>query len=752
MIELNYMHLKRLEINGFKSFARKAAFAFDAPISAIVGPNGSGKSNVAEAIRFVLGEQSMKSLRGKRGEDLIWNGSGSVGRSNHAGVAIVFDNTGKEFELDYDEVALKREVFRDGTNQYFINNSQVRLKDIFELLGKVHIGATGHHIISQGEADRILNANIKERRAMIEEALGLKIHQWKIEESEKKLGKTQENIKQVESLRRELAPHIRFLKKQVEKVERAKEMREELKGLYAEYLKREDVYLAEHRARLSEERRGPQEDLKKLEEELARAREALASADQQDPKSHRLVELERDISAARAAKDELSRALGRIEGMVEFEERRVQKARDQHKEATVVPYGEVKSFTEDMEAHVAEAAGRDSIEEVRGVLKRLRQSLEDFLARIQNSGPEADTSSGELESMKKEKRDTESKLTLAAREADALEEAYETLKEEIEKEKDTSRETEKTVFKMMARKSELSAVMERVRAEEERIEKATTAFKEEIREGMVLIGRDITLYENFVIATPDVLAEDRGAQEERRKRVEKIKIKLEDMGAGGGEEIMKEYEEITGRDAFLEREIEDLTHSAASLRELIAELTEKLDRDFKEGITKINKQFNEFFTLMFGGGSASLSVVAQKKRRRSDTDLVFDEDMPPPEEEEEEGIDINVSLPHKKIKGLVMLSGGERALTSIALIFAISQVNPPPFLVLDETDAALDEANSRKYGNMLENLSKHSQLIVVTHNRETMSCARVLYGVTMGSDAVSKLLSVRFDEASRYAK
>ena len=99
-----------------------------------------------------------------------------------------------------------------------------------------------------------------------------------------------------------------------------------------------------------------------------------------------------------------------------------------------------------------------------------------------------------------------------------------------------------------------------------------------------------------------------------------------------------------------------------------------------------------------------------------------------------------------------MLSGGERALTSIALIFALSQVNPPPFLVLDETDAALDEANSRKYGDMLENLSKHSQLIVITHNRETMSRAGILYGITMGQDAASKLLSVKFDEAVEIAK
>jgi chromosome segregation protein len=118
----------------------------------------------------------------------------------------------------------------------------------------------------------------------------------------------------------------------------------------------------------------------------------------------------------------------------------------------------------------------------------------------------------------------------------------------------------------------------------------------------------------------------------------------------------------------------------------------------------------------------------------------------------EQGIDIDVSLPRKKVKDLEMLSGGERSLTSIALLFALSQVNPPPFLVLDETDAALDEANSKKYGDMIENLAQQTQLMVVTHNRETMSRADILYGVTLGSDDCSTLLSIKFEEAVKVAK
>jgi len=171
-----------------------------------------------------------------------------------------------------------------------------------------------------------------------------------------------------------------------------------------------------------------------------------------------------------------------------------------------------------------------------------------------------------------------------------------------------------------------------------------------------------------------------------------------------------------------------------------------LASEFSSGLESINKEFGKLFVAMFGGGEASLVLTKEEAGL----------DEPASAEgsgvAREEGLDIKVSLPKKKIRGLVMLSGGERALTSIALIFAVSQVNPPPFIILDETDAALDESNSKKYGDLVEILSKHSQLILITHNRETMSRAGVIYGVTMGSNGISKLLSISFDEAVEAAK
>ena len=759
------MRLKRLEIVGFKSFGKKAVLEFNSQITSVVGPNGSGKSNVAEAIRFVLGEQSMKSMRGKRGEDLIFNGSQSTGRANRASVTIAFDNSSREFGLDFDEVAITREVYRDGTNQYFINGSQVRLRDVFELLAAVHIGASGHHMISQGEADHILNANPKERREMLEDALGLKIYQYKRAESERRLEKTEANMKEAEALRREIAPHLHFLKKQVEKLNEGKELRERLTGLYREYLKREEIYVEHRKNDIAGRKHAPAGELADLNLKVEHAREELAKESAGDEKSRRLLDVESKLRAARARHDELSRTLGRVEGMVEFEEKQLKKKQAAllHKEDVPIRLGDVEELAREIEGELANGEHSDDIGYVKNILVTVRQALRGFVSRhkeVTGHQSLSDEDYRELNELRGEKATAEASLREIGEESRVLEETYQAVKAEIDQEKERSRDTERALFEMMARRGELQGELDRMRGEEENLARESRHLDEELNEAKVLLGEVVLDYSSVVIDTEGVMKEPREEQETRRRAIERGKIKLEDIGAAGGEDAEKEFKETSERDIYLEREIEDLVKTQESLRNLIVELNEKLDTEFKEGVKKINKQFSEFFKLMFGGGVAELHIVKIEKRKRRDTDIDLS-DIPGEqspelaegeEEAEEEGIDIAVSLPHKKIKGLQMLSGGERALTSIALLFAISQVNPPPFMVLDETDAALDEANSRKYGDMIENLAKLSQLMVITHNRETMSRAGVLYGITMGSDAVSKVLSIAFEEAIEVAK
>jgi chromosome segregation protein len=759
------MLLKSLEINGFKSFAKKSLLEFSTPITSIVGPNGSGKSNVAEAFRFVLGEQSIKSLRGKKGEDLIFNGSAEGGRTNRAHVKLNFDNSSKFLPIDFDEVTLERVVHRDSVNEYLINGSQVRLKDIAELLASAHIGTSGHHIISQGEADRILNSNMRERKEMIEDALGLKIYQYKKTESERKLEKTKENIEKVESLRRELAPHIRFLRKQVERVEKARLLREELIVLYKEYLKRETTYITFEKKRIHKEMHLPKQELSELEKNLAHAKAVLEGSKEESTKTFELMSLEETLRKIDTNKNELLRDAGRIEGEVHGIERQIKREKEalMREDTKTVYLRDVETVAKNIENLALEAIQVSSIEEIKSLVKKIKEELRDFVEHNKGvvSTDSINTYENDLNSLQTKREELEEKISLISKEEVSIREKISDVKNEIDKDKEGSMEAEKNIFKIMARQNELFAVVNSLRGEENRLGLEEEEFKRELEEAYVLAGRESSNYDLYEIKNPDgevqseedIISENRIVQHDRRRNIEKIKIRLEEMGGGGSEEIMKESREAEERDAFLAKEVSDMEQSSISLSSLIKELEEKLNLEFKLGIDKINIAFTEFFKKMFGGGHASLKVVREIKRRRGDlSELEEDLEDGTKEEEYEEGIEIDVSLPFKKTKGLMMLSGGERALTSIALLFAISQVNPPPFIILDETDAALDEANSKKYGDMIESLAKYSQLILITHNRETMSRAGVLYGVTMSSGGASKLLSIKFDEAVAVAK
>lgn len=755
------MTLKSIELLGFKSFGKKSVVSFTTPITSIVGPNGSGKSNIVEAIRFVLGEQSMKSLRGKGGVDLIFKGSKALSSSSRAQVLINFDNTNKIFSftnsglgvsLDYDEITIGREVFADGSNKYTINHTEVRLKDVVDLLASVNIGSSGHHIISQGEADRVLNASNKERRSMIEDALGLKVYQFRIKESTRKLDKTLVNIKEVQALRREIAPHLAFLKKQVQIVERAREMREELRGLYKTYLSTEGTYIKKEGKRLVDLRRDLSQKSESLNTQINELKKKKEENQTENIYSNEIKENENKVSVIRDTKNELLRKQGRLEGIIEGIEQQFTKVKEV-KERTIEET-EWKTFILDISSRIDEAIKIEDLPTVIEALRNIKLRLGE-LYENEGTGEEKKISledNTEYQEMQKTKNDIVLEIEKIQKEESEILNIIAEFKHKEQEHQAQYRDSERVLYELLHTENEVTSNMHSLTFEEEKLSLIKNAFETELGEAGVLIGREIVSFAQTEVEG-DI---NRQAQEDLRRKIERIKIKIEDAGSGNGSEVMKEFEETTERDAFLAKEIDDLNKSIKDCHILIQELKEKLDSEFKGGIEKINKQFQEFFALMFGGGGAFLSITMEHKKPKKNDESVSEEDEGEEDEESElgfeRGIEINVNLPHKKVKDLHMLSGGERSLTSIALLFAISQVNPPPFLVLDETDAALDEANSRKYGNMLENLSKYSQLIVVTHNRETMSRAQVLYGVTMSSEGASKLLSIHLEDATTYAK
>ena len=805
------MRLKSLEISGFKSFAKKASFTFDASISSIVGPNGSGKSNVAEAFRFVLGEQSIKSMRGKKGEDLIFNGGNDGARVHRASVKVIFDNPiigrnssnennsedsvldenkthslvtnsyGRALAVDFDEVTIERVVHRDGANEYFINNTRVRLRDVIELLAGAHIGSSGHHIISQGEADRILSASPKERREMIEDALGLKVYQYKKAESLKKLDKTRENVSSVESLRREIAPHMKFLANQVEKIQKMKDLKQKLCTIYRDYFFYEEKFLQNEKLRLQAEKSGPEQELANLEKERKQAEHELSASKGHDALSDEVMNIQRKLDEIRRKKDEAYRDVGRIEGEVNSLMRLIERERlrAQSDSGKTVLLSDVRNLANSIEEKSAKISSSNqeggpgislSTAEVITILQEIRALVKGFIESHHSSVDTQAISLAEADiaKLEEEKRKALEKNSSIEEEEKLLQEESRRLQKRMDEEKDSSREAERKVFSIAARENELRGQLKAIFVQETNLAASQASYEQELGDAHIIAGREAIPTKDFIPSTTDEVSLKYQNQHDRRKEIEKLKIKLEDGGIGNAAEIMKEYSETEERDAFLLKELTDLKNAEKSLLDLLKDLDARLEVEFKSGMLRINTEFQNFFAIMFGGGTAKLELVKEeKKRKKKDTDISIDDaeledsaldsaqgsdEEDANAEKEREGIDIGVSLPRKKVKSLLMLSGGERALTSIALLFSISRVKPPPFIILDETDAALDEANSKKYGDMIQSLSDSSQLILITHNRETMSRAGVIYGVTMSQDGSSKVLSIAFEEAVKVAK
>ena len=736
--------LKRLEIVGFKSFAKKTVLDFSNSTTAIVGPNGSGKSNVAEAFRFALGEQSMKSMRGKRAEDLIWGGSHSIPRANRAAVAIVLDNSRRAFKIDFDEVSIERVVFRDGASEYSINGSRVRLRDVEELLAGANIGETGHHIVSQGEADRILLSSPRERREMLEDALGLKVYEFKKQEAQRKLEKTEENISQVNSLRRELAPHLRFLEGQVKKLERAESLRKDLISAAQTYFAIEDAYLAREKSKVARDKESAQERLATASAELDIVADPQSADKETILRTEVLRKAEKEVSDLSSERATLSREIGRVEGALAEVKRRATAVA--HEPYAKVPREELTALADEVDKQVSSA---NTVETAAAALEAIKKAVASFVSRFVSPNDsllnEEERAVYPLEEKRKELVEKYDATSVALEKAES---ARARAREAMVALEETGREVRRRILDMAQAKAHEEGEVARCEAKEYEISLLDEELKRGEEEILALAGSAAISYEPLT----ELPEEERKEQDNRKRSLERMKIRLEEAG-GMGEDIRQEHKEVSEREAFLAVELDDLAKSAASLGALINDLDTELSKHFSEGLSKVNISFSEYFALMFGGGSARLALEEPEVEDSSDESEDSEERSDELEEKKQRpGIEIAVNLPKKKVRSLMQLSGGERALTSIALIFAMSQVNPPPFLILDETDAALDEANSRRYGDMIENLAKKSQLIVITHNRETMSRTNILYGVTMGGDGVSKLLSVKFEEAVAVAK
>ena len=738
------MRLSHITIAGFKSFAKKVSIDVTSDVTGVVGPNGSGKSNVAEAIRFALGEQSMKSMRGKLGTDLIFKGSENVSPSSRAVVTLTIDNKDKldtehasedlAPHLCYDELVLSRTIYGDGTSDYTLNGAKVRLKDVQELLAFAGIGASAHTMISQGEADKILLADLKGRKEAIEDSLGLRVYHIRLNESRRKLDRTKEHMREVDLLRKEIAPHLVHLKKQVEKIESKEKERTKLCELLSAYLKREELNIDSFRKKLQETGNVSFLMLSKEQAqfELEEKKKRLDILRSEENNSSNIInnknEIYSKIRELNFSKDEVTKSIGRLQGELNYLNRELNKEKVSSNvsfaKQTLIKAGNDINFNLD---NSLSAIDLGKVNDAKVYINSAINLSKDF---FKTDGEQENDNKEEvlnnIKNLNEEIEKLEEKQNFINGQISEVQIQVDRFDEEMRENLDKKYEEEKAVIVLEAKLRELDSLIYLRKQEEEELKLKQERFDSLLNEGALIVGRSILLYRELSVNEKFMSME----MYELLRSIDRSKFKIEESGIPNQGEVMEEYRSVEERDDYLKKELEDVSKTEEKLLSLISDLENSLETKFENGVKEISKLFSGYFSEVFPNGKASLSIIPIIRTDELGNQI------------KETGVDIDVSLPSKRVKEISMFSGGERALISIALLFAMSSLLPPPFMVLDETDAPLDETNARKYGQMLERLAEKSKLLVITHNRETMNHCDVLYGVTLGVDGASKLLSI----------
>ena len=749
------MYLKKVEISGFKSFANRTVLDFipegsSGPLSgitAIVGPNGSGKSNVADAIRWAIGEQSSKNLRGKKAEDVIFAGTDKKTKLGAASVTLYFDNTDHRIPVEFSEVSIMRKVYRSGEGEYLINGSRVRLMDVVDLLAKAGIGKDSYSVITQGMSDALLRASNTERRSMLEDAAGVKQYQIEKERAKRRLESTEENLRQADLLLAELAPHLKNLRRQAEKMSASQEIalalktkQEALYGFLWQTFQGERGTVALQKDTHERELFDMEIAAKKYESEVRALSEKMIAVTQEE-------ELQKSIQQAQLQVNETAQKIALLEGKITLE-REKQKVEEV---VRVIPVdltyveGALTEVEGELSGLMKELSGISSLQELGAFRDRIQRVHEKLVTLRTKAGAGTTEEKTVISLPEAEQRASEERVVAYESEIETLKAQAETffeqlsgLQKELETYRQETKENREAFFaaERLWREQEAALMQKKDIVNDLRVRLARVEVREEDL---------VNLVQEELHIRPEVLPEvtESVEKEKLEREIARLKVDIEHIGTLDPL-VVEEFNETEERVRFLQQESDDLRAAIVSLEAVVKEMDVKIEAAFQDAYTDIRKKFKEYFELIFGGGKADMTLERIAKRRVAGDEEIEGED---PQEAVEVGIEITACPPGKKITSLTMLSGGERSLTSLALLFAIIAYNPPPFAVLDEVEAALDEANSRRFGNMLGELSKHTQFVAITHNRETMRQANLIYGVTMGGDGISQLLSIKLDQA-----
>lgn len=726
------MFLKRIELLGFKSFANKTTLEFlkkdkeRKGITAIVGPNGSGKSNLSDAIRWVLGEQSLKLLRSKKSEDVIFFGSDKRARLGFAEVSLTFNNEERVIPIDYPEVVLTRRIYRNGESEYFINKNKVRLLDLLLLASEANFGQRTYSVIGQGMIDAILAASPTQRKEFFDEAAGISQYQIKRNQAKNKLQSAEENLKQAEIMLQEIEPRLRSLNRQVKKLERREELEKRLRTL-------QEAYYGSLWQEINKKVNDSLSKIKNLEnqeklisEKVTSLKQQLNQLEQTTPRSDSFRELQKEYEKLFEEKNRLKEKEIIIRNKIEFEKHQ------KHSSPQLLTQEilkELQLFYKNHESLLLKIQNKKiSLNEIETEIEKLHKQLKNLLGKLNLRAQNEKESNVDL-THQNELNQITAEIEKINRLLTEVQAKIINLNDEEDKKRKEFFELQKSLEKHQNDLNIYTSKINELKIELTRSQTRKEDLETEIRQELKNIDPEI-LANSILKESPDqALAE-----------IQKLKQQLEFIG-GIDPEIQKEYKETEERYNFLQTQFTDLSKTKTSLEQMIKELDQTIKKQFTTSFNQINKEFAKYFKILFGGGKAELVLLKEKSAEEETTDS---------ENQETFGIEIFANPPGKRLKSISLLSGGERALTSIALICAIISCNPSPFVVLDEVDAALDEANSIKFANILDELSHRTQFIIITHNRATMQKADLLYGVTMTDEGTSKLLSVDLKEIKQH--
>ncbi len=865
------MYLEKLEIQGFKSFANKNTLVFPGFVSkdkrgltAVVGPNGSGKSNIADAVRWALGEQSTKTLRGKKSEDVIFSGSDKKGQLGMAEVSLYLNNENNDIEKDsesflqYKNIVITRKLFRSGESQYLINNQKVRLSDVQMLLAKANFGQKTYSVIGQGTVENFLNTSPAERKDFFDEATGVKKYQIKRDLALNKLINSYDNLEQATLLITEIEPRLKSLTRQVEKLKKRSQLEDELKNLQYNYY---SLLWQELNSSLSTTNNQAleQETIERNKnEDLNKINNKLFELEKNNQESEEKIEIKNKLSQEQISIQEYNRKLAQIEAKLEINleaqgkfdlswlyqketelknkkgeinkeiinlETRLNQEQQEKSNPEIDNLNEkikqlntqilkfsqkqpeLKTLIQDFankfnnldvnEPNLKEEVKKLQIEfkeKIKPILnnenqnKKQENEIQKIQAEIENYGNKKaqlleneqakklekfklqellNNKKGEKNNIKSELQDIIDKLskqknTEKTDNSENLEQEKKELLSSLNKCKQVERALNQDLSALDNKEKEQRQELFDLQKKVQRIQQEINSVSIKLNDLRIQAARKETRLEDLeneirrnelsLRKIKDTKVNYELNRDKTYSKIESNKRQLEQIG-GIDPETEQEYNSTKERFDFLSKQSEDLSNSIKSLEKIISELDYTIKKQFDKEFKVIEENFKKYFKQLFSGGKASLNKLNsldnkddKKDQEENKTETEKIRFLKKHDTTGLSGIDIQACPPGKKIKSINMLSGGERALTAIALICAIISANPAPFVVLDEVDAALDESNSERLANILDELSHKTQFIVVTHNRASMRKASLLYGITMSDNGVSHLLSVKLED------